>query len=292
MSLASVGPEGRSRRGAFTLVELLVVIGIIALLISILLPALTRAKQQAVKLACMSNLRQIGVAVQAYAQANNGYFPLVSRPEFLGPISDPGAVAFNNAGWVPRLTFNKYLETSWASYRDRSKTALFCPLDQDGTWDMGTPFDPTFWYTTETPTLSTYRAFGNIAYMDDSSFAIRWPGNYTGGGAWPMVLRPVQFGTKAPAMDGNYRFGFRQGGLHPLVVEHVVQPSNPYGENWSGTVTLYNFSDDYDKSSAPHDKRYAKRSILWTDMHVTQDSIHFDGYNIYYNGSGNGEWQY
>jgi prepilin-type N-terminal cleavage/methylation domain-containing protein/prepilin-type processing-associated H-X9-DG protein len=62
-------------RRAFTLVELLVVIGIIALLISILLPALNRAREQANLIACSSNLRQIGTLVQLYAAENHGYFP-------------------------------------------------------------------------------------------------------------------------------------------------------------------------------------------------------------------------
>lgn len=63
------------RRAGFTLVELLVVIGIIAVLVAILMPALNKARQAAQTLTCLSNLRQVGMGVLMYASDNNNLLP-------------------------------------------------------------------------------------------------------------------------------------------------------------------------------------------------------------------------
>jgi prepilin-type N-terminal cleavage/methylation domain-containing protein/prepilin-type processing-associated H-X9-DG protein len=78
MSLSHPG-VGVRRRRAFTLVELLVVIGIIAVLVAILLPALNKAREQAQRTKCLSNLRSVGQLMNMYANAYKGSLPLGYR---------------------------------------------------------------------------------------------------------------------------------------------------------------------------------------------------------------------
>jgi prepilin-type N-terminal cleavage/methylation domain-containing protein/prepilin-type processing-associated H-X9-DG protein len=71
--------NSKRRPGGFTLVELLVVIGIIAVLVSILLPSLNRAREAAKQTKCLSNLRQLGLAFVMYLNENKGAFPYTGR---------------------------------------------------------------------------------------------------------------------------------------------------------------------------------------------------------------------
>ena len=95
------------RRSAFTLVELLVVVGIIAMLIGILLPALGNARAQSRAVACLSNLRQLTTAALMYAQETRWYVsyippvngqPAKDRKELLWPYLRQGRSNADNAG--------------------------------------------------------------------------------------------------------------------------------------------------------------------------------------------------
>src|SRR6476620_821285 len=115
----------RKPNRAFTLVELLVVIGIIALLISILMPALSKARQQAVKVQCASNLRQWGIALAQYVGANKGCYPYNGRA--ITPAVPVGGYHLSWNSSVVQQFFEDYLTKSKAVSERQNDNVLYCP---------------------------------------------------------------------------------------------------------------------------------------------------------------------
>jgi prepilin-type N-terminal cleavage/methylation domain-containing protein/prepilin-type processing-associated H-X9-DG protein len=132
----------QNRRQGFTLVELLVVIGIIALLISILLPSLNRARETANRVKCASNLRQIGQAILLYSNENRGSYPKTfgQIAAAVTPTWGTGNVAqsdpFLNGSGVAN---NDVTAALYLLLRTQDITAevFTCPSSNGEKWDFG-----------------------------------------------------------------------------------------------------------------------------------------------------------
>ncbi len=104
-------------RAAFTLIELLVVIAIIAILAALLLPSLNQAREKGRSIACVSNLKNINVAMQVYTDTYGGCYPYpVALPPGMGTLS-------HSYGYK-MMTWPTYFLDSL-----RGTTACFCPSD-------------------------------------------------------------------------------------------------------------------------------------------------------------------
>jgi prepilin-type N-terminal cleavage/methylation domain-containing protein len=105
----------KAKKG-FTLIELLVVIAIIALLLGIILPALKSVKEQAKRMVCMSNLKQIGLGTYFYSNDNKQYLP------------DPWVFQFGNGKlWNARPQVRPNIETGQLYYYLEVKDVFLCP---------------------------------------------------------------------------------------------------------------------------------------------------------------------
>lgn len=130
------------RRVGFTLIELLVVISIMALLIALLLPSLTRAKEQARRILCASNLHQIAVGSVAYANDYSGQLPPSPFMDFGGQANYMRADVFNEFltlyglekdMWIcPNIPSDDYVRTNLDDFPDPNKNWYLQPDYSDG----------------------------------------------------------------------------------------------------------------------------------------------------------------
>ena len=181
---AQAGHESRSCR-AFTLIELLVVIAIIAILASLLLPALTRAKYTGMRASCLNNIRQQYLSQLMYADDSSGKFPYHedSSPDY-HRTGTTGARSIVNAmrGTYVKNTqilicpiTAKGVGRTWLNYASPANFADSTTTDYGG-WDTTAEnvFTPYMWLANFTPAMKFLNAQGTVSTNPDENEPA-WP---------------------------------------------------------------------------------------------------------------------
>jgi prepilin-type N-terminal cleavage/methylation domain-containing protein len=236
-----------SRRRAFTLVELLVVIGIIALLISILLPALNRARESAWRVVCLAGMRELGHSLRLYSTEFNDSVPI----GYMDQHNFSFFVNWNNVNGT-KITMMGFLAEAGMM---PSPQAFYCPaVKQDPRFMYDTPENP--WPFHDYPNHPRFTTPGlghtRITYMTRP--IANWPTNNI-----PWASGPDSAGYRFPYLGTNWTAKF----------------SNPSGAGLE--ITMPKFSKLKNKAILT-ELIVSHHDVLRT---------HRTGINVYYaNGSG------
>ncbi len=177
------------RQSAFTLIELLVVIAIIAILAAILFPVFAQAREKARQTQCLSNMRQMGIAVQMYLQDYDEQFPLDSHTG-------------TNAPWVWLNTLQPYVKTTLL-YR--------CPSDPSVNWERPLPgyrnvrrtsYGTNYWMLPRYDDCTGYNTLASITSPANTIYIAEMRENTTGDHFHPaMWVWPNNCGFYQPEQE-------------------------------------------------------------------------------------------
>lgn len=255
------------RRG-FTLLEMLIVVGLIAVLAAMVLAALTRARESARLTTCGTNLRQMGTALSSYA-AERKNFPAYTHY---------GAYNFGiHANSLGRSTWNwllPFLNLPGQGFL-KSKNAGYCTMSQAPAydpWNEGVDFGfrkaakdlaGNDWY--HSYLINEQWNFGDYYYLGPGTHGYRWslPDFPTMGGS-PGMFAGVHYNNQVYKCNANF------GTAHDPLVDHVVDGSFTTAKRLPlmGDPTIY-FKKPPFNISAPHYRGHSsKQNILFTDGSV------------------------
>jgi prepilin-type processing-associated H-X9-DG protein/prepilin-type N-terminal cleavage/methylation domain-containing protein len=220
------------RRKAFTLVELLVVIGIIAVLIGLLLPALQRARSQAQLIQCQSNIRQIIMAQLLFAQDHQGCIPTCSDQQWaqLADTLPTSKFAYRTAPPNPNTPNLPMVVLDWAS-------SLIPYLGQGS----GSAGNNTFLTTAGAQNQTKVFQCPSDVWLSDSIPGYALVNNVNNSSPYPpgetyFTYQPISYGINADiAMVVNPQTGYGEFGPKELSTGHIDIYAGPNNGTKSGT---------------------------------------------------------
>ncbi|MBN1445542.1 MAG: DUF1559 domain-containing protein [Candidatus Omnitrophica bacterium] len=225
--------------GGFTLIELLVVVAIIAILAAMLLPALSQARERARAALCISNMKQLGLAMEMYCQDHNSYF--VGQP---------------SSDWITKSSWDFLLHkwTGTGGYANGGidyiggtgyKNPAFyrCPSDRRGGWNWSPIKAVTYTYNRR---ISGYGYGGIVRKQPEvkrpSSVVLFWETDYNGGpttnNANTQLYGNVDNALRSPHHSSGGCADWHNGGSNMLFVDGHVQWFRFAGLGYFNTFTL------------------------------------------------------
>ena len=234
--------------GAFSLVELLVVIAIIGILAALLMTAISQARGRALRIECVNNVRQLGLALQGFVADNRAY------PLFINPDSRTGSYPEHNASWVAAL---QHSQLSTSTKRISSGQYL-----NQGVWKCPAAFKPSSFSENQGDISYGYNAYGMITPTATNSLGIG------GHNIWDYKV------SRVPAP--------------PVRESEIASPSEmmAIGDGFLGGTNIihdggfslgrtYGLTDDLGSTKRSQARHQGKGNVAFCDGHVESPTLKF-----------------